>query len=354
VLLTAEGDDALRLEVDGLVYTLERPPAKTGQKVVLSASVAGSDAPPFVDATALYAFKARRALAQAIAEQFGREVGQVLGHLAVLIDQVERAEDASLRAPARALSPERRAAAEGLLSGPDLLPRVAAALDALGYVGEDAPKTLCYLIATSRLLARPLSGVLMAPSGAGKSDLLDKLALLLPSEAVEYLSRLTPTALYYAGADGLRHKLVIVDEQAGTSGADYPIRTLQTKGYLRQAFSVGGRSERLEAHGPIALLSGTTSATLHPENLSRCLELPLDDSPEQTRQCGSGDGYPTYASARAPRSDCSSWPPSEPATLPRTRLHGSSVSESSPGLGAACHLGCAAAERYASLNLVPK
>lgn len=36
------------------------------------------------------------------------------------------------------------------------------------------------------------------------------------------------------------------------------------------------------------------------------------------------------------------------------RTHGSSVSESSPGLGAACHLGCAAAERYASLNLVPK
>ncbi len=283
-LTLPDGSDALKLTVDDLAYALDRAPSKTGKKVVLTVGVAGSDAPPFVDAAALYAFKARHALAQTIAEHHGRETGQVLGHLALLLDQVERAEATTLRPGPVELTPERRAAAEALLAAPDLLDRAAAALDDLGYVGEEATKKLCYLIATSRLLDRPLSGILMAPSGAGKSDLLDKLALLLPPEAVEYLSRLTSSALFYAGPDALRHRLVIVDEQAGASDADYPIRTLQTKGYLRQAISVGGRAERLEAHGPIALLSGTTSTALDPENLSRCVELPLDDSPEQTRR----------------------------------------------------------------------
>lgn len=280
-----DGTDALNLQVDGLTYALDRPPSKAGKRVVLTASLTGAEsAPPCVDAVALYAFKARHVAAQTIAEHFGREVGQVMGHLVLLLDQVERAEAATLRPAPVEVTPERRAVAEALLGAPDLLDRAAAALDALGYVGEEATKRLVYLIATSRLLAHPLSGILMAPSGAGKSDLLDKLALLLPPEAVEYLSRLTPSALYYAGPECLRHKLVIVDEQAGASEADYAIRTLQTKGFLRQALAVGGRTERLEAHGPIALLSGTTSAALDPENLSRVLELPLDDSPEQTRR----------------------------------------------------------------------
>lgn len=283
-LTLPDGTDALKVEADGLSYALDRPPSKAGKRVVLTASLADTDAAPCVDAVALYAFKARHAAAQTIAEHFGRDVGQVMGHLAALLDQVERAEAATLRPAPVEVPAERRAAAEALLAAPDLLDRAAAALEALGYVGEDSTKRLAYLIATSRLLARPLSGILMAPSGAGKSDLLDKLALLLPPEAVEYLSRLTPSALYYAGPECLRHKLVVVDEQAGVSDADYAVRTLQTKGYLRQALTVGGRTERLEAHGPIALLSGTTSANLDPENLSRCLELPLDDSPAQTKR----------------------------------------------------------------------
>lgn len=305
-LCLPDGTNALKLEVDGLAYALDRPPSKAGKKVVLTAAVAGSTAPPLVDAAALYVFKARSALARTIAEHTGREPGQILGHLALLLDQVERAQAATLKPAPIELAAERRAAAEALLAAPGLLDRAAAALDGLGYVGEEATKRLCYLIATSRLLARPLSGILMAPSGAGKSDLLDKLVLLLPPEAVEYLSRLTPSALYYAGPDALTHKLVVVDEQAGASDADYAIRTLQTKGYLRQALTVGGRTERLEAHGPIALLSGTTSTTLDPENLSRCLELPLDDSPEQTRRIQAAQRQ-AWTGRAAPAVDLQAW-----------------------------------------------
>ncbi len=105
----------------------------------------------------------------------------------------------------------------------------------------------------------------------------------MPEESVEFMSRLTPHALYYLGADHLRHKLVLVDEQAGASEADYPIRTLQSKGFLRLNVVVKGRTEAVTVHGPVSIMSGTTSSDLNPENTSRVLELVLDDSPEQTR-----------------------------------------------------------------------
>src|SRR5690606_14451529 len=82
----------------------------------------------------------------------------------------------------------------------------------------------------------------------------------------------------------LRHRLVVVDEQAGASASDYAIRTLQTQGLLRSAVPIRGRTEHFEARGPIALLSGTTSSTLNPENLSRCLQTRPRDTPAKTRR----------------------------------------------------------------------
>ena len=176
-LRTADGQDALKVEQDGLVYALDRPPS-AGRRTVVTVRVTGSDAPAFTDSALLLAFKGRETLATTVAAHFGRDPGQVLGHLALLLDQVERAQAAADRPAPVELTPERRAQAESLLAAPNLLDQAAVALDGLGYVGEDATKRLAYLVATSRLLARPLSAILMAPSGAGKSDLLDKLTLL--------------------------------------------------------------------------------------------------------------------------------------------------------------------------------
>lgn len=277
--------DPLVLEVDGLHYELDKAPVKSGKKVVARVRLAsGQDGAGFVDTVDLYRFRSRRDFASLVGSSFGRTVDVVLGHLAVLLDQVERSMASARRPEPVVLTAERRAKAEKLLVSTDLLNRAAKIMTDLGYVGEDSNKRLCYLVATSRLLAKPLSTILRAESGSGKSDLLDKIALLLPDESVEYLSRVTPHALYYAGADHLRHKVVIVDEAAGTTEADYAIRTLQTKGYLRLALSVKGKTEHFMARGPIALLSGTTSPDLNPENLSRCLSVSLDESHEQTER----------------------------------------------------------------------
>ncbi len=273
--------DHLRLEVEGLLYVLDHPPGKAGQKVVASVRLLDGPDPPLRDRVDLYGFRPRRSFAQLVANQFGRQIGQVMGHLALLLDRIERA-DEKLEPSGVVLTQERQERAARLLEADDLLDQAAGAMHALGYVGEGRSKRLAYLVATSRLLPSPLSAILLATSGSGKSELLDVVSRLVPPESVEVLSRISPAALYYAGPDHLRHKLILVDEQAGTTAADYTIRTLQTKGLLRLAIPVRNRTEQFEARGPIALMSGTTSTALNPENLSRCLQLVLDQSPAQT------------------------------------------------------------------------
>lgn len=281
---------ALTLTIEGLRYRLDRAPERGGGKVVVSVQLAGGEETPLRDRVDLYGFKARERFAGLVADRFGRQRREALGQLAVLLDQVERARATSEAAraapcdPAAGLSEARRARALALLGRADLLERAAAALEGLGYVGEARVKRLAFLVATSRLLARPLSAIVLAPSGAGKSELLEVVARLLPAEATEYLSRISPAALYYAGPDALRHKLVVVDEQAGSAEADYAVRSLQSKGLLRLALPVKGGTRQFETRGPIALFSGTTSSVINPENLSRCLRLTLDDSAAQTRR----------------------------------------------------------------------
>ena len=117
---------------------------------------------------------------------------------------------------------------------------------------------------------------------------MECVAELMPPEEVKYFSRLTPQSLYYMGKDELVHKLLIVDERDGSEEAEYPIRTLQTRRKLTLAVPIkdpsSGRikTKMLEILGPIAYMESSTSATINPENLNRCFELYLDDSPGQT------------------------------------------------------------------------
>ena len=277
--------DPLRHEVEGLVYQLDAPPRRHGRKSVVTVRLAESvEGPPLVDRADLFSFRSRRGFAQLVADVFGRELGQVLGHLALVLDACERAQAAGPCADVERLTPERRCAAEELLSRPDLLDRAAAAMEQLGHVGEEQVKRLCFLVAISRLLSHPLSALLLAPAGTGKSAVLEAMAALVPPEHQVSLARMTAQSLFYAGADSLRHRLVLVDEYEGQAEADHAVRVLQSKGELTQTATVKGKAEQFLVKGPVAVMSGTTSVDLDPQNTSRCLELALDDSPDQTRR----------------------------------------------------------------------
>lgn len=90
--------------------------------------------------------------------------------------------------------------------------------------------------------------------------------------------------------NALKHKLLILEERAGAEAADYSIRTLQSRQRLSMAAPVKDpttgkiQTQTFEVEGPIAYLETTTSAHLNPENATRCFELTLDESEEQTRR----------------------------------------------------------------------
>lgn len=300
--------DPLRHELDGLVYTLDAPPRRgaRGRNVVTVRQVGDSTSAGLVDRCDRFSFRSRRSLAQTIADSFGRDVGAVMGHLAVVLDAAERAVADAPSATVVVLDDERRKAAEQLLSTKDLLDRAAAAMERLGHVGEDAVKRLAYLVAASRMLARPLSALLLAPPGTGKSAVLDAVTALMPPEHVVSVVRLTPQVLFYAGPDALKHRLVVVDEYEGQQDADHAIRVLQSKGELSLTTTVKGKAESFTVRGPVAVMSGSTSSTLDAQNTSRCIELALDDSPAQTQRIQAAQAA-AWSGARKKPMDVQVW-----------------------------------------------
>lgn len=174
--------------------------------------------------------------------------------------------------------------AQSFLKSPDLLERILSDMELLGYVGEDKTKLLGYLIALSRKLPKPLSGIVASISSSGKSTLLDTIELLTPKEDVVFASRLTPQALYYMPKHALKHKLLIIEERAGSEPADYSIRSLQSKGRLSLAIPVKNQTVFFEVEGPVSVLETTSDKRINQENSSRCFILQLDESKEQTER----------------------------------------------------------------------
>ena len=247
-----------------------------------------------VDQLDLYGARARRGFAATCAERFTLEADKIEGDLLALVEALERLQQEAKASPsssaqAAPMNAAEREAALAWLKRDNLLEAIAHDLELTGYVGEPRNKKLAYLIATSRLLPKPLSGIFRAQSGCGKSYLMECVAELMPPEEVHYFSRLTPQALYYLEADALKHKLLIVDERDGSEESEYPIRTLQTRRVLKLAVPVKDpnsgkiKTTVLEIHGPIAYMESTTDAHINPENANRCFELYLDESEAQTK-----------------------------------------------------------------------
>ncbi|MCZ7647431.1 MAG: hypothetical protein M5U26_19605 [Planctomycetota bacterium] len=216
-------------------------------------------------------------------------------HLLRLLDEVRRLQDALLNpsgkaSPAASITAEDRAQALALLKRADLLDAIRADLDALGWVGEDDAKLLLYMVALSRKLPDPLWAASRASAGAGKSHGLDVIAELTPPEELIHVSRLTDSALYYQNGNALRNKLVLLDEADSlTSEVIVALRVLKTRGalslsHVQRDFATGGtRTEFVEAKGPVSVLTSTAGG-LDAQLLSRCYDLPVDESPEQTEK----------------------------------------------------------------------
>jgi len=283
--------ESLTLTRDGLTYSARVQSSLLGR---LRVTVKVTRGEVFhVDTLDLYASRSRAEFARRVEKAFTVEAAAVEATLLALLVDAEKAAEQSASedaAPVVTMSASERASALAFLKRADLLDQVAADIDALGYVGEDTNKRLLYLVAVSRKLDDPLSAIVLSQSGAGKSGMTEVIEKLVPPEDVVMLTRLTPQSLYYTEPGFLDRKLVIVEERYGSLEADYSIRVLQSRKKLIAAAPIKDpqtgslRTKVFTVEARAAFIEATTASSVNHENATRCFELSMDESREQTER----------------------------------------------------------------------
>ena len=183
---------------------------------------------------------------------------------------------------------ERHDRAMELLADPNILARAARTMELLGHVGERLAKMLAFVCAISAKAGRPIQPSKHAESSTGKNYLWDTVLSLLPPELVIKRSAISDKALFRTEAD-LRGAVLYLQEVAGSEGADFTIRVLQSAQYLEYEAtekmpdgSFGTVVHRKE--GPVVVVQITTEIRLYHENDTRVFPIYLDESAEQTER----------------------------------------------------------------------
>lgn len=291
-----EDPESLSRVLDDVRYTLTPLPPFYGRlKVVLRAEREGRHFASRLD------FLVLRMLDQ-VGLQLGRRLGlskeQSERHLSTLMKEAEawvaerhprgQAGQVLVKA-APEMSQAEREEALAFLQRPDLVQQILLDMAALGYVGEEKPKLLAYLIGISRKLEEPLAGIIISQASAGKSGLTELVEKLTPEEEVVLYSRITAQAISNHERTALKRKLLILAEKAGGGdSADYQIRELLSRQKFITAVPekdpVTGQiqTQVKQVEGPISYLETTANPNLNHENATRCFEIELDESMEQT------------------------------------------------------------------------
>jgi DNA primase len=291
--VTRDGE-ALVLRRDHVTYRARVYPPLLGR---LRATVKVMRGGAFhVDTLDLYASRSRAEFTKRVTKTLSVEADGVERDLLALLVEAEQlpgeAEQSAsaISSGPPAMSEAERTEALAFLQRRDLLDQVARDIDALGFVGEATNTRLLYLVAISRKLPDPLSAIVLSQSGAGKSGLTEVLERLTPPEDVVLLTRLTPQSLYYIEPGFLDRKLVIVEERYGSMEADYSIRVLQSRKKLIAAAPIKDpqtgtlKTKVFTVEARAAFIEATTANAVNHENATRCFELLMDESAEQTRR----------------------------------------------------------------------
>jgi hypothetical protein len=205
-----------------------------------------------------------------------------------------RQREAEAEAQAAEAARAAEAQAQGRLAAPllerdDLLYQVGQTIGRLGVVGEEANRILLYLLFTSRVLNRSISGVVKGDSAGGKNNLVERTAELIPPDAHIDLSGMSERALIYDQRD-YAHRTLVFFEAQGQQGEmqEYLIRSLISEGRLLYGTveKIEGQLQTvtIEKQGPTNFITTTTAAEVHAENETRLWSLVVDDSETTTGQ----------------------------------------------------------------------
>lgn len=189
----------------------------------------------------------------------------------------------------------KRAALE-MLRSPNLFDMINSDIEKTGIAGE---RDLCrqlYIIMSSRILDKPLSGIVFGASASGKSYMIETIAKMMPEEAVLQAHDITDQALHYLKPGTLKNRIVIagerLEDKRGKRGKaednTKALREMLASGKLSKLVTTKDSegkpcAEHLEQEGPIAYIESTTSTHIHDEDATRLLPLVTDESSKQTQ-----------------------------------------------------------------------
>src|SRR6056297_3277313 len=247
-----------------------------------------------VDQFDLYHARSRRVFLKEAAEETGLAEADLRHDIGAVVMKLEELQQQQLRGGSETKqdtvtpSNAERSDAMELLQDPRLIDRILDDFETCGIVGERTGNLTAYLIATSRLLERPLGLMIQSSSSAGKTSLLDAALAFMPEPQLVRCSAVTSRSLYYAGNLDLRHKILSISEEEGIREASYALKLLQSEGKLSIVSTAKengtGRTvvEQHEVRGPVAIMMTTTASDIDPELVNRCLVLSVDEEAPQT------------------------------------------------------------------------
>jgi DNA primase catalytic core len=262
---------------------------------VMKVNLLAADGDVFhVDTFDLYSAKARANFVAQAAGELRLKPEIVKADLGKLLLKLEALQDERIKKtlapepPERVIAAAEHDAALAYLRAPKLMERILADFEACGLVGEETNKLVAYLAAVSRKLAAPLAVLVQSSSAAGKSSLMDAVLAFVPEEERVRYSALTGQALFYMGANSLKHRILAISEEEGASRAAYALKLLQSEGELTIASTAKDSetgnmiTQEYRVEGPVMIFLTTTAISIDEELMNRCLVLSVDEGRAQT------------------------------------------------------------------------
>jgi hypothetical protein len=186
---------------------------------------------------------------------------------------------------AEALVPKKKDDAHSVLESAFVFRELLAAFRRAGLVSEIRNALVVYIVATSRLLAKPLSLFIKGPSGVGKNFLADIVLRFFLRSEVMHLTSSSSKAWNYLN-NALVHKIVYLKERNELAGPVQPLRLMLSEGNLTHVVTVKKRgklvSETRVTKGPVAAISTTTKERVEIDDETRQISIWPDDTQEQT------------------------------------------------------------------------
>ncbi len=145
----------------------------------------------------LYSSRSRTWFGKLCADLFKAPAELIREDIGKLLTLVEEFTPETQKAEGPRATKEETALAMAFLKNPGLMEEILEGLAVMGVIGELVNKAVCYLAATSRQLAKPVSVLIQSRSSAGKSTLQNAILSLMPEEDYENYTRVTDQSLFY-------------------------------------------------------------------------------------------------------------------------------------------------------------